>query len=295
MKKIVLLCFLFSSFSWSQTTERHIITDAYELYIPKQQDNLLILYPCFPCDADNTKTEFPIIDQALAENIAVLLVNFNMRLSLTEEEKKSNMSLLEKVTKTNHINTKNTYIGGFSSGGNMSLLVSDYLIKQQSSIQPKGVFIVDSPIDLLGLYVNSKKNIQKNFSSVAVEESKWIINMLEKEFGTGKDQLVNFENNSPYIAKTKSLLNLTHLKNTRIRLYTEPDANWWKVNRQTDFEDTNAYYIEQLAKDLKENGYPYVEHITTTNKGYRNNGDRHPHSWSIVDKMGLINWIITTE
>lgn len=291
MKKIVILCLLISSISWSQTSEKHVITDAYELYIPEQQDHLLILYPCFPCDAENTKTEFPIIDQALAQNIAVLLVNFNRRLWLTDTEKKNNADLLEKATKTNHINTKSTYIGGFSSGGNMSLLVADYLIQQKTDIQPKGVFIVDSPIDLLGLYENSKKNVQKNFSSVAVEESKWIINLLENQFGKGKDQMVSFENNSPYITKTRSLLNLTNLKHTKIRLYTEPDATWWKEHRQTDYEDTNAYYIEQLANDLNVNGFPFVEHITTTNKGYRNNGDRHPHSWSIVDRNDLINWI----
>ncbi|WP_301338810.1 hypothetical protein [Tenacibaculum mesophilum] len=33
--------------------------------------------------------------------------------------------------------------------------------------------------------------------------------------------------------------------------------------------------------------------LPTTNKGYRANGERHPHSWAIVDKNDLINWILT--
>ena len=27
-------------------------------------------------------------------------------------------------------------------------------------------------------------------------------------------------------------------------------------------------------------------------KGIEQNGERHPHSWAIVDKKGLINWIL---
>ncbi|WP_301280574.1 hypothetical protein [Tenacibaculum mesophilum] len=33
--------------------------------------------------------------------------------------------------------------------------------------------------------------------------------------------------------------------------------------------------------------------LPTTKKGYRANGERHPHSWAIVDKNDLINWILT--
>ena len=53
----------------------------------------------------------------------------------------------------------------------------------------------------------------------------------------------------------------------------------------------NAYYIKKLSEDLKNSGFSKVEYIPTENKGYRHNGDRPPHSWSIIDKNGLMEWI----
>ena len=54
----------------------------------------------------------------------------------------------------------------------------------------------------------------------------------------------------------------------------------------------NAYYIRKLSQSLKESGFSQVDYIPTKNRGYRDNGDRHPHSWSIIDKDDLIKWIM---
>lgn len=53
----------------------------------------------------------------------------------------------------------------------------------------------------------------------------------------------------------------------------------------------NAYYLERLSTVLKKSDFKQVEYIATKNKGYRANGDRHPHSWSIVNKKESIEWI----
>ena len=88
------------------------------------------------------------------------------------------------------------------------------------------------------------------------------------------------------------MVSMYGLKNSKVRFYTEPDSLWWKENRLTDFEGTNAYAIEQIAKDLKAKNWEQFELIETKNKGYRSNGERHPHSWSIVDMYELIEWIL---
>lgn len=278
------------------TESETILTDSYELVIPKKQKGLLILFPCFPCNAENTKTEFNIVDVAIKKNIAVLMMNFNQHLWLSEVEKEELENIMIQATEENKINTENIFIGGFSSGGNVSLILTNYLKSINSTLQPKGVFIVDSPIDLLGLYEDAKKDIKKNYSEVAVEEALWIVNSFESEFGTGDSSLSNYEIKSPYVSKTNSMNNLSNLNDLQIRLYTEPDLVWWKKNRQTEYEDTNAYYIELLANSLRNKyGENSVRHITTKNKGYRSNGQRHPHSWSIVDKERLLNWILNSN
>ena len=272
---------------------KSVITESYELVFPKKQDGLLILFPCFPCNAENTKNELDILDVAIENNIAVLLMNFNQHLWLSENQKQELESIIIDATTENNINTANTFIGGFSSGGNVSLFLSDYFKSTQSSIQPKGVFIVDSPIDLLGLYKDAKNDIEKNFSEVAIQEATWIVNLFDSELGVGDTSFTNYENKSPYLLKTRSLKNLSNLKDVKIRLYSEPDTLWWKEERQVEYENMNAYHIAHLAEDLtKLYGENSVNYIQTENKGYRANGERHPHSWAIVDTKYLVEWML---
>jgi hypothetical protein len=35
-----------------------------------------------------------------------------------------------------------------------------------------------------------------------------------------------------------------------------------------------------------------VSYIKTEDRGYRASGDRHPHSWALVDEKDLIEWIL---
>ena len=272
----------------------NIVSDDYELFMPKNQEGLLILFPCFPCDAENTRTEFNIIDIAIANNISVLLMNFNQHLWLSKTEKKEVEKILVDAVSNNNINTSNTFIGGFSSGGNVSLLLTDYLKSTGSAIQPKGVFIVDSPIDLLALYETAQETIKKDFSDVAVQEANWIVETFDAKLGVGDTAMVNYSNKSPYLSKTNSTKNISGLGGLKIRFYSEPDTLWWSINRQAAYENMNACYIAQLANDLsKLYGEDKVTYIKTKNRGYRANGDRHPHSWAIVDEKDLVNWILT--
>jgi hypothetical protein len=63
--------------------------------------------------------------------------------------------------------------------------------------------------------------------------------------------------------------------------------------KNNDYLDLNAFYIKKLSEKLKlEFGNKNIELIETQNRGYRANGDRHPHSWSIVNKKELINWML---
>jgi hypothetical protein len=264
----------------------------FELIKAENQKGLLILFPCFPCDAKNTLSEFNIEEHSVRNGFSVLAMNLNQHLFLNQNEKQELAKQLTDIIKAQNLSENNIFIGGFSSGGNVSLLISDYLVKSESQIQPKGVFIVDSPIDFLGLYKTSEKNLEQNFSEVSIQESTWIKNMFDKKFGDPADGITNYEQNSPYTFQTQNIDNLRGLENLKIRLYTEPDLKWWKENRNNDFEDLNAFYIQSLFKKLKkEFGKNSIELINTENQGYRANGERHPHSWSIVNQEDLINWM----
>lgn len=289
----ILILFIISGcFSSDKESNPKTIAVDYELVKAKNQKALLILFPCFPCDSENTKAEFKIIDIAIKNNISVLMMNFNQHLYLEKGEKEKLAKQLNSILKEENLKSENIFIGGFSSGGNVSFLLGNYLVQTKNKIQPKGLFLIDSPIDLLELYKTSKKNIQKNVASESVEEAKWIVSEFDNIFGEPSKGISKYEENSPFTFQSKSIQNISSLKDVKLRLYTEPDTIWWKENRANEYEDLNAYSIEKLAEELKKQKFDKTELIKTSNKGYRSNGNRHPHSWSIVDEKDLVKWIL---
>lgn len=280
--------------SKSQEGYTQIISEQYELYIPKGVVKAaLFLFGGFAQKAEDARREFDLIAEATASDIALVLWNSNKQLWLEEQEKAQLADSLRDIIQMNNLAKANIYMGGFSSGGNVSLLLCDYLVaNDQYDIRPKGVFIVDSPIDLVALYRSSVKNIERNYSDVAVQESKWLINYLGSHIGSPDKDMERYKQKSIYIDEIQSISHLSHLNDTRIRLYTEPDTTWWRENRMADYDQMNAYYIERLYKTLRANKYPYVDYIPSHNRGYRANGQQHPHSWSIVDKADLIDWVL---
>ena len=288
---LIVVTILFSCKS-SISEVNHIIDKEFEIYKVSNSKATLVLFPCFPCDIENTKNEFPIIEEANKKGVSVILMNYNFKLYLKDSELQNLTKHFNSIFKNNKLSTDNVYIGGFSGGGNVTLLLSNYLIKEENSIQPKGVFIVDSPVDLLGLYKVAEKNIISNFSSESVQEANWIIDKFNSEFGNPKDSISLYKKLSPYTLETNTISNVENLKKLKIRLYTEPDFDWWLQNRKNQKDEINSYFIEQLYNDLKIKGFQKIELINTKNKGYRADGTRHPHSWAIVDKENLLNWVL---
>lgn len=270
-----------------------IIKDRYELFRPAGNIKaVLVLFGGYPEKPEDVKREFTILEEAKKNNISILYMNYNQKLWMEQNEKQQLAEQLQNIFEENKLPTNNIYIGGFSSGGNVTLLISDFITQQDLDITPKGVFIVDSPIDLVALYKASEKNIKRNFSELSVQESTWILETLGEQFGNPNSDISKYQEHAIYTSKTDNIDNLRYLKNTKIRMYTEPDTLWWKENRMADYKQMNAYYIKKLSETLNKSEFTDVEYIPTLDKGYRANGERHPHSWAIVDNTGLINWIL---
>lgn len=270
-----------------------LIKEDYELNQSTQTlKSVLVLFGGYPETTADIKREFEILDIAKENDIAVLFMNFNQTLWLEEIEKQRLAEDLQNIFHENELATDNIYFGGFSSGGNVALLISDFLSQQNSKIAPKGVFAIDSPIDLLALHKSSKKNIERNFSEISVKESSWIIETLEEQLGNPLKTISNYEKYSVYTSETNNFDNIKNLKTTKLRFYSEPDTLWWKENRMADFDQMNAFYLERLSVLFKKSNFKQVEYIATQNRGYRANGERHPHSWAIVDQKDLINWMM---
>ncbi|WP_162820091.1 hypothetical protein [Kordia sp. SMS9] len=270
-----------------------IVTPTYELEKPQGTASaVLVLFGGYPEVASDIKREFNILKAAQQHNIAVLYSNYNRKLWFENNELETLAQQLNQIFTTHHLATDNVFFGGFSSGGNVALLLGNHLTASQNKLKPKGIFIVDSPIDLAVLYQSAEKNVNRNFSDVSVQEGRFLLQLLGDRFGNPAEAMETYEKYAVFTSETNHTDNLSSLKNTKLRFYTEPDTLWWQKERMASYEQMNAYYIQQLAQKLTAENFTHVEYIPTENKGYRANGERHPHSWSIVDVAELIKFML---
>ena len=280
-------------FACNQTKHEEIITEDYELHLPAGKiEAILILFPGYPEDAISTKREFKILNAAKKAGIAVLFSNYNRKLWLNVEDKENLTNQISATFKEHNLPTDNIYIGGFSSGGNVAMLIGNYMMSQEvGTPKPKGVFVVDSPVDLVQLYRNADYYSKNSTAENLINEGQWIIQSFDQQLGDPDSTIDNYESNAVYTSQTDNIDNISQLRNTKLRFYTEPDTTWWREYGDAGFERINAFQITNLYESLKEKGFQKVELITTVNKGYRSDGSKHPHSWSIVDVTELVEWM----
>jgi len=267
---------------------REIHTPTYDLILPTEQKALLILFPCFPCDAADTRAESRIADTAAANGIAVLMLNFNRHILMSEAEQQEVIGTIAAAVKAHGVDATNTFIGGFSSGGNVSVLLAKELVRApRPGIGLKGVFAVDSPLDLVHLYDCSQRDLAKTSFPEYKDEARYLQAFLDSTLGAPSDSMANYERSAPLLNSSASV---AALKDLPIRFYTEPDTAWWRANRDDGYEELNAFALKRLYETLLAAGNARTEYITTEGRGVQH-GNRHPHAWSIVEEQELVKWI----
>jgi hypothetical protein len=63
------------------------------------------------------------------------------------------------------------------------------------------------------------------------------------------------------------------------------------TNRNGDYYGLNTLDAASLVMHLRRLGNNKAELIVTTGRGYRADGTRHPHSWSIVNQPEFASWV----
>jgi hypothetical protein len=286
-----------------EAAPREIHTADYDLIVPTEQKALLVLFPCFPCDAADTRSESPIADTAAANGIAVLLMNFNQHILMSDAEKREVLDTIAAAVKAHGVDATNTFIGGFSSGGNVSVLLAKELVRApRQGIGLKGVFAVDSPLDLVLLYESSQRDLSKTTFPEYKDEARYVLAFLDSTLGSPTDSvptperfgagaMVNYERSAPLLNSSASV---APLKDLPIRFYTEPDTAWWRANRDDSFEELNSFGLKRIHDTLVAAGNVRAEYIATEGRGVQHR-NRHPHAWSIVDEKELVEWIQHTS
>lgn len=162
-----------------------------------------------------------------------------------------------------------------------------------TSVHPIAVYGIDPPLDLTRLYKSFERTKELNFSEPAVAEANHFLQQYQRQFGGSPDNVPGaYINNSMYSRTEKDGGNAKFLADMPVRIYSDPDIDWHLNERKRDLYDVNVLDQTAFINQLRILGNENAEFINALGKGYRLNGNRHPHSWSIVEPNELIDWII---
>ncbi len=238
----------------------------------------------------NSMAEFCAL--AHKKNLAVLVYSINQRLTLTNEIVDLMNTMSKHAIEKYNLPKSNFVFGGFSMGGIFSLRYAELAVEDSTfaTIKPKAVFSCDGPCDLKHIYSNFERKINKN---PGMDESKYGIEELEKYCGgTPSTAASKYEYYSPYSFDKIDGGNAKYLLNVNVRIYADVDPVWWMKNRHVDMYDLNALDQTALIQFLNDRGNKNAEFINSFQKGIRIEGNRHPHSWSIVEPKSCVEWIL---
>lgn len=232
-----------------------------------------------------------LCELAYDKNIAVIVPSINQRLTMTKGIVDILNALISDAINQYNIPKNKFVIGGWSMGGLFSLRYTELANENanNTAIKPVAVFSCDGPCDLENIYNNFQKKHNK------------FPNSLEPAYGI--KELETYCDGNPLQAQKQYIYyscyshsradggNAKFLKDTPVRIYDDVDPNWWMTNRDVDMYDMNALDQSAMILFLNDAGNKNAEFINAYGKGYRIEGNRHPHSWSIVEPIETMTWI----
>jgi acetyl esterase/lipase len=313
MKYLGLFIFFVYTIGYSQTSETIILSNEdphdlyrswdndsttlfYKLLIPKIKPlGALVILPGAGEPLDDVEQQITLHKLAADKGILVIFPSINWGTTKHIYEHEMLDKIFNQVIKRFNIPKDKFVLGGFSGGAMLSLTYTEKANREKGStvIVPKAIFGIDPPLDYAHLWNHCIRDIERNFSDVAIAEGQWITQMYREEFGGSPSEVPqNYIKYSIFSQSEKDGGNAKYLLNTPVLIYTEPDVVWSMQNRHRDFYDLNAMDISAMINLLQLGGNKNAELIVTHDKGFRLNGQRHPHSWSIMDSQQCLDWIL---
>ncbi len=202
--------------------------------------------------------------------------------------------MINEVVARHAIPKQNIFIGGISASGARALKYAQFceMGKSKFDVKIRGVFSVDSPLDLERFY-NSVHWNKAKFKEGMLWEAELMTKVFpERMDGTPQTQLEAYQLRSVYSHTHANGGNAKYLLNTPVIFFHEPDIDWWIEERGATYYDINSFDIAGLYNYLKIKGHRDVELISTSGKGFDRKGIRKCHSWTIVGEEYLIGWIL---
>lgn len=260
--------------------------DLYYDFIKSDVDtsDIMILLPGWGESTDQVRATSEIVKQgSRSYHIAII----NTQADSTFYIDKKSMDYIDYVVSQLYKERKfasKIVLGGFSLGGTA---VAKYLIDYESSRSTKMIssyFLIDPILDFQRLSSCCERLSIRGGARVSVSECSYINQKLNiifnGQYNTNKRDSIDKQ--ISIVTRNDNPQKFLKIVDTKLIIFTEIDPVWMVENRNKDLYDLNAMDCVAFFNNLKLIGNNNAELIVTKDKGYKN-GNRNPHSWSIVD------------
>lgn len=300
--RLLLISLFVNGIALGQTLQKIVLQptaiDSTHYYIAvappsKPIKGVLVLLPGFGQSAESIFPETKLHNVAYANQILTIALAAGNKIHCDASVEKWLNTVLDDVKNRFRVGSDHFVIGGYSAGGTIAIRYTELCQQKPANfpITPKATFAVDSPLDLVELWHYFDQEIKKDYSPAGVSEAKFIQSIMRKEIGEPSTSTKNYERLSPFLRSNTKLGNEQFLVRTPLRFYEDSDVAWQLKERRRSFFDMNGPVASELLKRLLLAGNTKVEFMMAKQAGYRSNGMRHPHSWSIVDEVELVQWM----
>lgn len=287
--------------AWTQNLE-HIVVNPKDpfsgeyYYVKPATDSIagiLVLLAGYGQRADATPPETKIHHEAAKKHWLTVFYAAGNKLYADSITQTNLTVVIEDIQQRFLAGTKPFVLGGFSAGGMIALRYAELCnqFPDRFPIQAKAVFMVDSPIDVFTLYELLEEIVSDNYSDLAVAEAESAMQQMKREYGVPREQVQIYRSLSAFCMDAENCDHEKFLVNTAVRAYHDVDIAWRIIHRHQTVHNSNYEVTAELINRLRWMGNAQAEFIQSFQKGYRANGQRHPHSWSIVDEKELVQWL----
>jgi hypothetical protein len=186
------------------------------------------------------------------------------------------------------------YLGGFSLGGSGAVRYAERAYSNPQLIKPKALFAIDPPLDFERMFLSLEFTVRNSQVAVAKNEADYFIKRMLYEFQTSpQNDRTPYHTHSPLSYSDTANTNIRQLKDCPILFITEPDLQWQMDERNRSLYDLNALDCSLAINTLRLLGNPNATLWLSTGQGYRKrNGQRNPHSWSIMNSEETLKWLL---
>ncbi|NRF37734.1 hypothetical protein [Pedobacter foliorum] len=268
---------------------------------------VLVLFPSTGETAENViSCNKDLMQQVYDKNILAVVVsaNYNNTLDTDTTAKRFFDTVFEDIVMRYKAPKDKFILGGLSLGGMNALQYTEMSRnpKHITYLKPLAVIGIDPPVDLIDLYNGAKTAIVKyekegnklsESKKMALQEDHFLVNEFEKQYGGSPDKFPEkYVEGSMFTRSRDDGGNAKYLINVPTRLYCDPDIVWQLKNKSRDYYDLNAANLSAMTNFLMQSGNTKAEFIPAIGKGFRVDGTRHPHSWSIVEPTDCLKWLL---